>query len=168
MDYYYIYAGEEEAPVYCLILDHNTGLLCAELLEYHGPGNPVRETGTDGNGTGAGTYYGRIDPALAGVTENRYAAAVLEAAKKEGKDYGGYVTHTYAADYDGDSMTEAFVIVGREIRDEYECDITYRLDESGQWKYVEEHKNSQKIYKSIERHQKLCIETAAFVCYNKP
>lgn len=124
VDYYYIYAGEEEAPIYCLILDHNTGLLCAELLEYHGPGNIAGEAGTGDNGTGTGMYYGRIGPSLAGETENRYAAAVLEAVKKEGKDYGDSVTHTYAADYDGDSLTEAFVIVGREIRDQYECDIS--------------------------------------------
>lgn len=30
-----IYATESEVPTSCLILDHNTGLLCAELLEYH-------------------------------------------------------------------------------------------------------------------------------------
>lgn len=110
VDYYYIYEEEGEIPVYCLIIDHNTGLLCAELLEYH-------------SGE-AEMYYGVAGPVLAGETENRYAAAVIEAAEKEGKDHDGYVTHTYAADYDGDSLLEAFVIYGREINDGFEYDIT--------------------------------------------
>lgn len=42
VDFYYIYAAESEVPTYCLILDHNTGLLCAELLEYHGAGEETQ------------------------------------------------------------------------------------------------------------------------------
>lgn len=109
VDYYYIYGEKSEVPVYCLIIDHNTGMLCAELLEYHG--------------TDTEMYYGRMGPMLAGGSENRYAEAVIEAAEKEGKDYSDHVTHTYAADYDGDSLEEAFVIFGREIKSEYEYDI---------------------------------------------
>ncbi|MDE6923942.1 MAG: hypothetical protein K2P59_01590, partial [Acetatifactor sp.] len=148
VDYYYIYEGESEVPTYCLIMDHNLNLLCAELLEYHGTGAEDHgdQTGDSGAGTeshgaqtggsGAGTeshgaqtggsgarterYYGRIGPTLAGETETPYAAAVLEAAEKAGRDCSGYVTHTYAADYDGDGREEAFVICGREVKAEYE------------------------------------------------
>lgn len=123
VDFYYIYAKESEVPAGCLILDHNTGLLCAELLEYHGAGEKMSGAEEEMNGTGGKMYYGRIGPMLAGETENQYAAAVIELAEEEGKDYKGHITHTYAADYDGDGAEEAFVILGREIKDEYEHDI---------------------------------------------
>lgn len=35
MDYYYIYNEDETIPSYCLIMDHNLNLLCAELLSIH-------------------------------------------------------------------------------------------------------------------------------------
>lgn len=120
VDYYYIYEEESEIPAYCLIIDHNTGLLCAELLEYHGTGAGAQGTGVMVQGAETGMYYGRVGPMLAGESENRYAAAVIEAAVKEGENCDGYITHTYAADYDGDSLEEAFVIYGKEIKDEYE------------------------------------------------
>ena len=109
VDYYYIYEDESEVPEYCLIIDNNTNLMCAELLEYHD--------------MKTGMYYGKIGPSLAGETENRYAEAVIEYVEKEGKNHDGYVTHTYAADYDGDFLEEAFVIFGTEIIDKYEQDI---------------------------------------------
>lgn len=33
VDYYYIYEDDEDTPWYCLIIDNNLNLLCAELLE---------------------------------------------------------------------------------------------------------------------------------------
>ena len=143
VDHYYIYSGESETPVYCLIIDHNLNLLCAELLEYHGGGTEARDTegrtqsaesgshsdgteshGAETGGSGAGTgCYGRIGPMLAGEAENQYAEAALEAAKREGKDRSGQITHTYAADYDGDGREEAFVICGEEVREEYEYGV---------------------------------------------
>ncbi|MCM1303239.1 MAG: hypothetical protein NC305_03290 [Lachnospiraceae bacterium] len=44
VEYYYIYVGESETPLYCLILDDNTGLLCGEMLEYHGTGTEDQDT----------------------------------------------------------------------------------------------------------------------------
>lgn len=110
VDFYYIYEDDGDTPLYCLIIDNNLNLLCAELLEYHG--------------TGTELFYDRIGPALAGETENRYAEAVIAAVEGEGKEHDGYVTHTYAADYDGDGLEEAFVIFGREIDDEYDYEMT--------------------------------------------
>ncbi len=106
VDYYYIYEGEGSVPEYCLIIDHNLNLLCAELLEYHEPEGEL--------------YYGEIGPTLAGEAEGDYAAAALEAAERAGKDYVGRTTHTYAADFDGDSREEAFVIIGSVADNEYE------------------------------------------------
>lgn len=51
VDYYYIYEDGGDTPWYCLIIDNNLNLLCAELLEYHGVETDM--------------YYGRIGPALA-------------------------------------------------------------------------------------------------------
>lgn len=112
VEYYYIYADEDEIPAYCLIIDNNSDMLCAELLEYYVADSDM--------------YYGLIGPTLAGEAENRYAAAVREMVEADGRDYGNYVTHTYAADYDGDGMEEAFVIFGIETNNKYAHDISGR------------------------------------------
>lgn len=94
VDYYYIYDGNNEMPGYCLILDHNLNLLCAELLSDH-------EFAEDEDGK----IYGTIGPDL---SENRYADAVRIAG-----NYGeNKITHTYINNYDGDKYNEAFVIIG--------------------------------------------------------
>lgn len=100
LDFYYIYEGDEAEPVYCLLIDHNPNMPCAELLEYHGVETEM--------------IYGRIGPALSGEEPNSYVKAIRETAREMGIDYEGCVSHTYAMDYDGDSVEEAFVIIGKE------------------------------------------------------
>ncbi|MDE7478589.1 MAG: hypothetical protein K2M91_11690, partial [Lachnospiraceae bacterium] len=95
IDCYDIYTKGLQSPDYFLYIDHTSDCLCVDLLSLH-----------DVTADAQGKQYGIVGPSL---SRNKFTETVLTKADYEEESL---VTHTYAADYDGDGKEEAFVIAG--------------------------------------------------------
>ncbi len=96
-EYFYIYKKEKQIPDYYFYIDHNDNKLRIQFFTRH-----------DILADKDGKQYGIVGPSF---SDNPF----VEAVRAAGEDFtnSDIVTHTYAADYDGDGKEEAFVIVGK-------------------------------------------------------
>jgi len=95
IDCYDIYKKDFQTPDYYLYIDHNDDCMRVDFLSRH---DVFADT--------QGRQYGIVGPSL---SRSRFTETVLTQVDDTNTQL---ITHTYAADYDGDGKEEAFVIAG--------------------------------------------------------